>query len=308
MNKKQHEKEILENELVTWTEKNFGHLKPHLPMIGICTGLIVVIFIVFMYYLELNERNQAMPWSAFNMAVSQTRLTGDTRMLTSVADEYPQNAAGLWAMQLAADFELRSGIAQFGQDDVARKEGLDKVRKARELYRKVNESVVDKSTMLQRRSLFGLAYAAETEGDFDAAKSNYQTLVDQGNKSPFLDAAKRGLKRTSDPDYKVVYDKFRDWKDTPGDAPGPVLPARPDIGFPTDNPPAEEVGGGSFEPAPTPPATTDGEGDKNSEGTQSSEPSTEPAPAKPAAETEKKEATADPAASSAKETEEKGDG
>ena len=308
MNKKQHEKEILENEILTWTEKKFGHLKPHLPMIGICTGLIVVIFIVFMYYLELNERKQAMPWSAFNMAVSQTRLTGDTRMLTSVADEYPQNVAGLWAMQLAADFELRSGIQQFGQDEVARKEGLDKVRKARELYKKVNESNVDKSTMLQRRSLFGLAYAAETVGDFEAAKSNYQTLVDQGNKSPFLDAASRGLKRTSNPEYKVVYDKFRDWKETPGDAPGPVLPTRPDIGFPTDSTPPNEVGGGSFEPTPTPPTTTEVENEKPPETTKPVESGVEAAPVKPSNENEKKKTASDPEASSAKETDKKGDG
>ena len=261
MNKKQQEKELLDNELMTWTEKNFGHLRPHLPLILTCSGLIVVICILWVYYQDLNKKNEAMPWNAFNMAVSQTRMSGDTRMLTAVADEYPENTAGLWALQLAADFELRSGISQFGTDEVSRKEGLDKVRKAREMYQRIVDSPIEKSPMLQRRSQYGLAYASETTGDFDAAKSQYQTLIEDGSESPFLDAAKRGELRTSSPEYLALYDKFRDWKDTPGDAPGPVLPPRPDIGFPSGDSGSNPIGGGAFEP--TPPSTNSGDGTAN---------------------------------------------
>jgi len=259
MNKKQHEKEILENEIVTWTEKNFGHLKPHLPVIGICAGLIVVICILFVYYQEMNKHNQAMPWNAFNMAVSQTRMTGDTRMLTVVADEYPENTAGLWALQLAADFELRSGISQFGEDEIVRKEAMDKVLKARDMYQRIVDSTIDKTPMLRRRSLFGLAYASESMGEFKAAKNHYQELVDDGGDSPFLDAAKRGEVRTSNPEYLALFNKFKVWKDTPGDAPGPVLPPRPDIGFPPSDSTSNELGGGAFEPPSVPPTSTEGD-------------------------------------------------
>lgn len=261
MNKKQHEKEILENEIVTWTEKNFGHLKPHLPVIGICAGLIVVICILFVYYQEMNKNNQAMPWNAFNMAVSQTRMTGDTRMLTVVANEYPENTAGLWALQLAADFELRSGISQFGEDEIVRKEAMDKVLKARDMYQRIVDSTIDKTPMLRRRSLFGLAYASESMGEFKAAKNYYQELVDDGGDSPFLDAAKRGEVRTSNPEYLALFNKFKVWKDTPGDAPGPVLPPRPDIGFPPSDSTSNELGGGAFEPPSVPPTSTEGETD-----------------------------------------------
>ncbi len=258
MNKKQHEKEILENEIVTWTEKKFGHLKPHLPMIGICSGLFVVICIVFVYYQELSKKNQAMPWNMFNVAVSQTRMTGDTRALTQVADEYPENTAGLWALQLAADFELRTAISQFGEEETVRKQAFEKVDKARNMYQRIVDSTVEKTPMLNRRSLYGLAYANETVGEFKTAKNHYQTLADSGGDSPFLAAAKRGVTRTSDPEYVAMFDKFRNWQDTPGDAPGPVLPTRPDIGFPEANTtPAEGGGGGAFEPPANPPTTPD---------------------------------------------------
>ncbi|MCH2182156.1 MAG: hypothetical protein MK108_09140 [Mariniblastus sp.] len=280
MNRKQQEKELLDNELITWTEKNFGHLKPHLPVILTCSGLIVVICILWVYYQDLNKKNQAMPWNDFNMAVSQTRLSGDTRVLTAVADAYPENMAGMWALQLAADFELRSGISQFGTDEISRKEGLDKVRKALVMYQRIVDSPIEKSAMLQRRSLYGLAYASETVGDFDNAKNHYQSLIVDGSESPFLDAAKRGEVRTSDPEYLALFDKFRDWKDTPGDAPGPVLPPRPDIGFPSGDSTGTNFGGGAFEPV-TPAATPD-DGTPATQGTDSSGEAEKPADAETA--------------------------
>ena len=86
-------------------------------------------------------------------------------------------------------------------------------------------------------------------------------LFRSGSESPFLDAAKRGELRTSSPEYLALYDKFRDWKDTPGDAPGPVLPPRPDIGFPSGDSGSNPIGGGAFEP--TPPSTNSGDGTAN---------------------------------------------
>lgn len=308
MNKKQHEKEILENEIVTWTEKNFGHLRPHLPVIGICAGLIIVICILFVYYQELNKNNKAMPWNAFNMAVSQTRMTGDTRMLTRVAEEYPENTAGLWALQLAADFELRSGISQFGEDEVVRKEGMDKVRKARDMYQRIVDTKIDKTPMLQRRSLFGLAYASESMGDFKAAKDYYRELGDDGGDSPFLDAAKRGEVRTTNPEYLALFNKFKEWKDTPGDAPGPVLPPRPDIGFPPSDSTPNEFGGGAFEPPTTPPATTD---DSAADTPTTSNPAENPDQGNTSQDTKKSESdnkAADPDSSTTSDDPKKGDG
>ncbi len=243
MNKRQHEKEILENELVTWTEKKFGHLKPHLPMVGIVAGAAVIAVILGLWWWDLSAKNRAVPWRVLNRSVSQTRLVGDARSLELVAEDFPEEPAGLWALQLAADFEMRTGILQYSGDEQERKEGMDKVRKAKKLYLQIVESGVEKSTMLQRRSLFGLAYAAESLGEFDEANKYYLQLLEQAGDSPFKEAAQRGLERTSQPEFAKLFEQFVNYVPPESDeAPGPSLPERPDISFP------ELPGGGDFQP------------------------------------------------------------
>lgn len=254
MNKRQHEKEILENELVTWTEKKFGHLKPHLPMVGIVAGAAVIAVILGLWWWDLAEKNRAVPWRVLNRSVSQTRLVGDARSLELVAEDFPEEPAGLWALQLAADFEMRTGILQYSGDEQQRKEGMDKVRKAKKLYLQIVESGVEKSTMLQRRSLFGLAYAAESLGEFDEAAKYYSQLLEQAGDSPFKEAAQRGLERTSQPEFAKLFEQFVSYVPPESDeAPGPSLPQRPDISFP------ELPGGGDFQPG----------GQDNSDGSES---------------------------------------
>ena len=99
--------------------------------------------------------------------------------------------------------------------------------------------------MLQRRSLFGLAYAYESSGDFDLAEELYQQIVDLGEETPFAEVAARGLECSTNPQFAALFQKFRDFEGDPESAPGLRLPQRPDISFP-DLSAQPDAGGGDF--------------------------------------------------------------
>ena len=60
--------------------------------------------------------------------------------------------------------------------------------------------------MLQRRALFGLAYAMESLGEFDEAGKYYSQLIEED--SELADVAKRGLARTQDRELRAFFEVF----------------------------------------------------------------------------------------------------
>ena len=219
-----------ENELATWAERNLAEIKPYWQQIALAIALGFLIFVGITYWLENKKNMEAGKWQDLSTAIWNAEATADVADLTFLAEEYPNHPVGMWALQLAGDYELRTGIQKFTED---RKVGLDKVKKAQTYFQQVVDSGVKKSPMLQRRSVFGLAYSAETAGDFETAKTQYQKVVDEGDESPFFESASRGLERSSNVDFVAFHKKFRDWEEASEDeAPGQVLPDRPNIDFP----------------------------------------------------------------------------
>jgi hypothetical protein len=240
--KKQHDKEIQENELITWAEQKFGHLKPYTSHILLVGAVAFLLFVFGFWYFDFMKRDNARRWQDLHNAIAVADRIGDVSELTLFAQENPGQPASLWGWQLAGDFEMRTGIAQLPLDKQA---GLDKVKKAKGFYEKVVESDMKKSVLLQRRSAYSLAYANETLGEFPEAKKNYELLLEEGEDSPYYDLATRALQRVDDSAYVAVYEKFREWQDMGETAPGPVLPRRPNISFPEVGTGATETGVGS---------------------------------------------------------------
>jgi tetratricopeptide (TPR) repeat protein len=241
--KKQQEHEIEENELVSWLEEKVGHLRPYYSQIllGIC--LVVLAGMAIAFFMRQAQAREAAKWQTLAIAQGNYMRTLDNTSLTDFADQYPDDKAGLWALLYAADAEMRAGLSDFTSD---RKAGFDKITKAQNYYKRIVDSPVSKSTMLQRRSLFGLAYAYESSGDFDQARDIYQQIVELGDETPFAEDAARGLKRSTDPQYAALFEKFRDYADAPETAPGVRLPQRPDISFPGTDSRQPDIGGGDF--------------------------------------------------------------
>ncbi len=241
--KKQQEHEIEENELVSWLDQKIGHLRPYFSQILLGILLLLLAGLAVAFFWQQAQAREAAKWQTLAIAQGNYLRTLDNTSLTDFADQYPDDKAGLWALLYAADAEMRAGLSDFTTD---RKAGFDKIKKAQNYYQRIVDSPVAKSTMLQRRSLFGLAYAYESSGDFDQARDLYQQIVELGDETPFADAAARGLKRSTDPQFAALFQTFRDYEDAPETAPGVRLPQRPDISFPQPNPRQPDIGGGEF--------------------------------------------------------------
>lgn len=249
MSKKQIKEEyhLGENDLTTWVETKLGHLKPYGSQIALGAAVIFAAFLGIAYFINHRETVYADQWRELNLANTDHRLSGNTTRLMNVAEDYPNQKAGMWSLQLAGDDDLRNGISQLTYD---RENGFKVIQRAKENLKKVVDAPNDlKSTDLQRRSLFSLAYACESLGEFDEAKQYYKKLVDEASGSPFSEPAARGLQRCESPEMVALYDTFKNWKDLPDEAPGPLVPNIPNIDFPDIDSNSTEApqSGGDFE-------------------------------------------------------------
>ena len=231
-----------------WVDK----LMPYGSMIALGIALCFLAFIIVTYMIKANEVRAENEWRELNTSITEVGLSGNTARLKQVADDFPTGRAGMWALQLAGDYDLRTGIGQLSYD---REGGLKLIEKSRDtLQRIVDGPASAKTTDLQRCSTFSLAYANESMGEFAKAKSLYQEIVDNALDSPFGEPAKRGLARCSNPKYAVLFDDFKTYDDSIEEAPGATVPDKPNISFP--------IGGGEFDGAGTDasdenPTTTD---------------------------------------------------
>jgi len=242
---------VIENQPeISGVEKWLEALRPYGNLIAFAFVLVLVVFFASAWYVQHLQRKNEAQWMQLNRSLAETRLTGKTDSLLDVADVYPDGKAGLWALQIAGDVDLRSGLGLMTNSDsrpegIQIEEGLKQVEKARRALQKIVDApAAQKSVMLQQRSTFSLAYALESLGEFSEAKKYYQVIVDTAPDSPFGPPAARGLERVSNPEFVALYEKFKNWEDTLGTAPGPPIPGVPDISFPELNLDGVKTGGG----------------------------------------------------------------
>lgn len=223
----------------TFGDRLLETIKPHTNLIMLGAVALFLLFIAIAWMFQSRARVVEGEWLSLNQALAVANMTGSAGTIKEVAEEYPDGVAGLWGLQMAGDFELRQGLQEIAKN---RTEGMRTLEKARNTLKKVVEAPNSrKSTMLQVRSTFSLAYAHESLGEFDEARKLYQMLVEQAPESAFGQAAERGLSRCNDPGFAAVYDRFKQWEDPFAVAPGEPTTEKPDISFPdiseTDNPP-----------------------------------------------------------------------
>jgi tetratricopeptide (TPR) repeat protein len=225
MNK--HKEELQHNELVDWLDKKFGHLRPYSNQIILgVIGAIVLVFGVAMYFKTRADRH-AEQWRQLNLAIYGHFIEGKTSEFTYMAKEYPNFEASMWALQLAGDVELRNGLQKLNSDTTAANKNI---KDAISLYQQLLDSNVKKSPMLQQRAVFSLAYAQESLGTFDAARTTYERILSEAPNSIYVEPAKMALQRLANPDLVAFYEVYKKTSIAPlGD-----LPKRPNISFPDD--------------------------------------------------------------------------
>ncbi len=220
----------VEAEEQTSAEKLLMASQPYWTQIILGVLVSILAWVIISYLTQASREAAAEPSRQLADAIQQFRITNNVDSLKQMKTDYPNEVATNWAMVVAGDYELNRGLRQFASD---REEARRLIERAKETFQGIVDSPsTAKTTMQQRRSLYSLAYANESLGNFDAAKTLYQRVLDDAPDSIFVDSATRGLARASNPEFKKLYDDFASYKPASEDAPGVAVPEAPVIDFP----------------------------------------------------------------------------
>lgn len=230
-------------------ERFFHALIPHASLIGLTLGALLLLVIAVAWMFNTRAEIAEGQWISLVRRTGLFQMTGTTSIMKEIADEHPDSKAGLWALQIAGDGDLANGLQMFARD---RNEAIREIERARESFRKVVDAPANlKSPELQQRSVFSLAYAYESLGQFQEASEYYRQIIELAPDSAFANKARRGLARAENPQFASIYQAFRDWEDPLGPAPGAITDPLPDISFP-EIPESEGESGESGESGPLP--------------------------------------------------------
>ena len=239
----------LEAEEQTGAEKLLMASQPYWSQIALGILVCILAWVIISYLVQNNRDAAAAPSRQLADAMQQFNVTSNVDSLKQMQTDYPNEIATNWAMLVAGDYELNRGLSQYASD---REGAMRLIKRAKESFKDVVDSPsTAKTTMQQRRSMFSLAYASESLGEFDEAKSLYQQVLDEAPDSIFTESAKRGLKRANDPDFKKLYTEFAEYKPAMEEAPGVAVPDAPDIDFPAIDLPKEEPADNSTTTTPS---------------------------------------------------------
>lgn len=229
--------EMQKNELADWLG---NHAETAADYFWPVAGGIIVAFaaaIGIAWYLNNRDSSSAAAWDKYYQAFGEREREPE---LKKVAEDQPNTAAALWALQGYADLNASKGAGLMFAD---RAEAKSKLQEAADSYKQV----LDKSRdpFLLARAQYGMARVQESLCQPEEAKKYYEFVAKSEKDSALGKAAARDAQRMADP--QTV--EFLDWfsKQTPkrpsptghGGIPGlpPLnvpsdLPARPDISLP----------------------------------------------------------------------------
>lgn len=259
---KAHQKELEKNDLEVGLEKVASSVRPYYPHLAIGAVIAIVALIGYTIYERSVRSSNTAAWSRWSLAVFEN--TNDPEALQSVGKELENTPAGPWALQLAADEELRSGSYLLFND---REEATTKLEHALDLYEQVIKDAKD-DQMLLTRARYGAARTNECLFKIDEAIEQYQQIVNSSMGGSALGKASKDrieiLKKEDTKDWYKWYATVEPFKPEPpkntpksglnslptGTPPGGALPDKSDL----DIPGVEKTPGA--EPK-TPPATGD---------------------------------------------------
>ena len=196
--------------------------------LGICVLLLG--YVLVSYFLQNSQNAAAEPWQELDRSINQFRISQNVDSLKQMENDYPNDRATNFALQMAGDYEMNRGLQQLPTD---REGAMKLIKDAKESFQKVYDAPsTTKTVMQQRRSLFTLAYAAESLGEFDEAKELYTKYTDEAPDSLLYNDAQRGLARVTNPKFVALYKEFQDYDAFEEEAPGAAVEDAPNIDFP----------------------------------------------------------------------------
>ena len=212
-------------EEMTGSEKFIESITPHMTTIALVAIAAVLAVIAWAVLKTTSFAGRAGKWQEFSQAQFIDRRTGDTQNLDDVAESYPNSEAGLMSMLFSGDIQLKKGLALLGRD---RDKGFLAIQKAKASF----QSIVDaddslKTTLVNQKAQYCLAYAHESLGEMSKANTLYEEFVEAAPDAPLADSARRGIERCSDDKYVTLYQTFKNYEEEViGEAPGPSIPEK----------------------------------------------------------------------------------
>ncbi len=201
----------------------WGHLA-----LGVLTLLLG--YVLLNLFTQNSATVAAGPWKQLDLSTNQFRINQNVDSLKQMENDFPNEKATNFALQLAGDYELNRGLQQMVLD---REGGMKLVKRAKESFQKVYDAPsTTKTVMQQRRALFNVAYAAESLGEFEEAKALYSKYIEEAPDSLLYRDAERGLARVSSPEFIALFNEFKNHSAFDEEAPGAAVEDAPNIEFP----------------------------------------------------------------------------
>ncbi|HZZ72818.1 MAG TPA: hypothetical protein VFE24_11235 [Pirellulales bacterium] len=195
--------ELQSNELATWINKHSKSIEPYFKVI---LGVLIAGVVVALAYTFISNRTQAKEaaeWDKF--------FEGSKESLGGITERYSANSAlGVMARLAIADTNLQDGLASLFKD---RGEANKNLKLALDDYTTVASDSQD--VVLVQLAHCGKAKAEEALNELDAARKDYQFLVDQGKDAIFADYAKQRLTELNRPSIKDFYDRVATFNPKP---------------------------------------------------------------------------------------------
>ena len=222
-------------EELTGSEKFIQSMAPHAVTIGLVAVAFVLGVMAYGVYKYTSFQGEALKWQEFSQSQFVDRRSGDTQNLDNVAESYPDKKVGIMSALVAGDIQLKQGLGKLGglsQGGLKKEEGLQAIKKAKRSFQLVIDADSSlKTPLIEQRAQYCLAYAEESLGEMDQAKTLYDQFVKEHPDAPLADSARRGLERCSDERYATLYSNFTNYEEEIiGDAPGPSIPEKPTPG------------------------------------------------------------------------------
>ena len=204
--------------------------RPYWPQIALGVCVLLLGYVLVSYFLQNSQNSAAEPWQQLDRSISQFRVSQNVDSLKQMENDFPNDKATNFALQIAGDYEMDRGLQQLPTD---REGAMKLIKSAKESFQKVYDAPnTTKTVMQQRRSLYTLAYAAESLGEFAEAKTLYSKYTEEAPDSILFKDAQRGLARVTNPKFIALYKEFQERELIDEEAPGAAVEDAPNIEFP----------------------------------------------------------------------------
>ena len=219
------------NELAKWLAEHLEEWRPHLPLVGIVAGVILVGAVIYIVAFSGEDMSSAPAWSSYYAAYGEPKVE---EALKIVAEKQKGTPAGRWATLAYAEQQVHEATQKLAQNPKEAKtifEGVEKTLK------ETAAGATDKE--LLARVHMTLAKTCESANKLEDARKYYAEVIKDDGEGTLGKVAAKALKRLekgSDVPELIAWLGSQQADTRPKTPSNPfefeALPERPDLSIP----------------------------------------------------------------------------